>query len=193
MRAEQSLTCLAARKHVQVEIPPADTLRGAEAVAAPRKKSGLVAMVGQPRRFNPSHQWVDKRIKAREFNIQQIDVQTYFFRRTNMNAPGRARSRIDPLLWRHAARTVDLLNDQTGGKFIAAIRGDRAPNASVAQGLPCYRVLDNIERQLHGGALKFPRASPTAVLNRPAGTRARRVAREPHASNRSSAKTRETQ
>ena len=148
MRAEQSLACVAAGAHVQVEITLADTLRGAEAVAAPRKKSGLVAMVGHPRRFNPGHQWVDKRIKARKFNIQQMDVQAYFFRRTNMNALVQARSRTDHPL-RHAAHTMDLLNDQTGAEFIAATRGNRVPNASVAQGLPCYRVLDNIERQLH--------------------------------------------
>ena len=108
MHAEQSIACLKAGKHVQVEIPLADSLAGAEAVAAAQKSSGRVAMVGHTRRFNPSHQWVHKRIASGEFNIQQMDVQTYFFRRTNTNALGQARSWTDHLLWHHAAHTVDL-------------------------------------------------------------------------------------
>jgi 2-hydroxy-4-carboxymuconate semialdehyde hemiacetal dehydrogenase len=88
MHAEQSIACLKAGKHVQVEIPLADTLKGAEEVAALQKRTGLVAMVGHTRRFNPSHQWVHRRVESGEFNIQQMDVQTYFFRRTNMNALG---------------------------------------------------------------------------------------------------------
>ena len=98
MHAEQTLACLKAGKHVQVEIPLADTLKGAEAVAALQKSSGRVAMVGHTRRFNPSHQYVHNKIVAKEFNIQQMDVQTYFFRRTNMNALGQARSWTDHLL-----------------------------------------------------------------------------------------------
>ena len=97
-----------AGKHVQVEIPIADSLKDAEAVVAAQKKTGLVAMVGHTRRFNPSHQFVRKKILADEFHIQQMDVQTYFFRRTNMNALGQARSWTDHLLWHHAAHTVDL-------------------------------------------------------------------------------------
>jgi 2-hydroxy-4-carboxymuconate semialdehyde hemiacetal dehydrogenase len=120
MHADQALQCLRAGKHVQVEIPLADSLKGAEDVDATQKKTGLVAMVGHTRRFNPSHQWVHKRIEAGEFHIQQMDVQTYFFRRTNTNALGQPRSWTDHLLWHHAAHTVDLFRYQTGGEIVQA-------------------------------------------------------------------------
>jgi 2-hydroxy-4-carboxymuconate semialdehyde hemiacetal dehydrogenase len=239
MHAAQALACLNAGKHVQVEIPLCDALKDGEAVAEMQKKTGLVAMVGHTRRFNPSHQWVRQRITAGEYNIQQMDVQTYFFRRTNMNALGQPRSWTDHLLWHHAAHTVDLFayqarspivkanaiqgpihptlgiamdmsiqlktakgaictlslsfnNDgplgtffryigdtgtyiaryddlftgkdekidvskvdvSTNGielqdrEFFAAIRDGREPNASVAQVLPCYQVLQQLEQQL---------------------------------------------
>jgi 2-hydroxy-4-carboxymuconate semialdehyde hemiacetal dehydrogenase len=239
MHAQQALDCMNAGKHVQVEIPLADSLAGAEAVVALQKKTGLVAMCGHTRRFNPSHQWVRRKIVAGELAIQQMDVQTYFFRRTNMNALGQPRSWTDHLLWHHAAHTVDLFAYQTRGEvvacnalqgpihpalgiamdmsiqlksstgalctlslsfnndgplgtffryicdngtyiaryddlidgkdnridvsnvdvsmngielqdreFFAAIREGREPNASVAQVLPCYRVLDRLDRQL---------------------------------------------
>ena len=242
MHAAQTLECLAAGKHVQVEIPLADSLKDAEEVLAAQQKSGLVAMVGHTRRFNPSHQFVHKRILADEFHIQQMDVQTYFFRRTNMNALGQARSWTDHLLWHHAAHTVDLFAYQCGSpivkanavegpihpalgiamdmsvqlkaangaictlslsfnndgplgtffryigdtatyiaryddlftgkdekidvskvevsmngielqdrEFFAAIREGREPNSSVAQVLPCYRVLGALEKQLKAG------------------------------------------
>ena len=126
MHAEQSIACLKAGKHVQVEIPLADSLAGAEAVVALQKKTGLVAMCGHTRRFNPSHQYVHNRIVAGEFNIQQMDVQTYFFRRTNMNALGQARSWTDHLLWHHAAHTVDLFAYQCGSADRAGQRGPGA-------------------------------------------------------------------
>ncbi len=242
MHAAQAIQCLEAGKHVQVEIPLADSLKDAEAVAAMQRKTGLVAMVGHTRRFNPSHQFVHKRILADEFHIQQMDVQTYFFRRTNMNALGQPRSWTDHLLWHHAAHTVDLFAYQArspivkanavqgpihptlgiamdmsiqlksaGGaictlslsfnndgplgtffryigdsatyiaryddlftgkdetidvskvdvsmngielqdrEFFAAIREGREPNASVAEVLPCYRVLAGLEKQLAAG------------------------------------------
>ena len=134
MHAEQSIACMKAGKHVQVEIPLADTLSGAEAVAALQKQTGLVAMCGHTRRFNPSHQYVHKKIKAGEFNIQQMDVQTYFFRRTNMNALGHARSWTDHLLWHHAAHTVDLFAHQTGGEIIQAnaVQGPTNPALGIA-------------------------------------------------------------
>jgi 2-hydroxy-4-carboxymuconate semialdehyde hemiacetal dehydrogenase len=134
MHAEQSIACLKAGKHVQVEIPLADSLKGAEAVAAVQRASGLVAMVGHTRRFNPSHQWVHNKITAREFNIQQMDVQTYFLRRTNMNALGQARSWTDHLLWHHAAHTVDLFAYQTGGEVVQAnaIQGPIHPTLGIA-------------------------------------------------------------
>ncbi len=134
MHAEQSIACLKAGKHVQVEIPLADTLAGAEAVAALQKRTGLVAVVGHTRRFNPSHQYVHNRIAAGEFNIQQMDVQTYFFRRTNMNALGQARSWTDHLLWHHAAHTVDLFVYQTGGEIVQAnaVQGPIHPALGIA-------------------------------------------------------------
>jgi len=241
MHAEQSIACMKAGKHVQVEIPLADSYRGAEAVVATQKQTGLVAMCGHTRRFNPSHQYVHKQITAGKFNIQQMDVQTFFFRRSNINALGQARSWTDHLLWHHAAHTVDLFAYQCGSpivqanamqgpihptlgiamdmsiqlkaangaictlslsfnnegplgtffryigdsatyiaryddlfngkeeridvsevdvsmngielqdrEFFAAIREGREPNASVAQVLPCYRVLDQLEKQLAG-------------------------------------------
>ncbi|WP_120967648.1 Gfo/Idh/MocA family oxidoreductase [Comamonas sp. lk] len=120
MHAEQAIACLKAGKHVQVEIPLADSLKDAQEVAELQKQTGLVAMVGHTRRFNPSHQWVHKKIEAGEFNIQQMDVQTYFFRRTNMNALGQARSWTDHLLWHHAAHTVDLFAYQAGSPIVKA-------------------------------------------------------------------------
>ena len=243
MHAAQAIACLKAGKHVQVEIPLADSLKDAEEVVRLQRQTGKVAMVGHTRRFNPSHQWVHRKIVAREFNIQQMDVQTYFFRRTNMNALGQARSWTDHLLWHHAAHTVDLFAYQTSGtvvaanavqgplhpalgiamdmsiqlkastgaictlslsfnndgplgtffryigdtgtyiaryddlftgkdekidvskvdvsvngielqdrEFFAAIRDEREPNASVAEVLPCYRTLDQLERKLAGQA-----------------------------------------
>jgi 2-hydroxy-4-carboxymuconate semialdehyde hemiacetal dehydrogenase len=238
MHADQSIKAMDAGKHVEVEIPLADSLADAQAVLDKQKETGLVCMVGHTRRFNPSHQYVHNRIKAGEFNIQQMDVQTYFFRRQNMNAKGQPRSWTDHLLWHHAAHTVDLFAYQAGpivqanaiqgpihpdlgiamdmsiqlkaesgaictlslsfnndgplgtffryigdtdtyiaryddlvnGKeeaidvskvdvsmngielqdreFIAAIREGREPNSSVAQVLPCYKVLHDLEQQL---------------------------------------------
>ena len=242
MHAAQSIACLQAGKHVQVEIPLCDVLKDGQAVVQLQKETGKVAMCGHTRRFNPSHQWVRQRIMAGEFHIQQMDVQTYFFRRTNMNALGQPRSWTDHLLWHHAAHTVDLFayqaqspivkanavqgpihpvlgiamdmsiqlkaangaictlslsfnnegplgtffryigttgtylaryDDLYTGKdekidvsgvdvsmngielqdreFIAAIREGREPNASVAQVLPCYEVLHQLDRQLAAG------------------------------------------
>ena len=134
MHAEQTLACLKAGKHVQVEIPLADSLAGAQAVVDEQKKSGLVAMCGHTRRFNPSHQFVHNEITAGRFNIQQMDVQTYFFRRTNTNALGQARSWTDHLLWHHAAHTVDLFAYQCGSKVVQAnaIQGPIHPALGIA-------------------------------------------------------------
>jgi len=242
MHASQTLACLKAGKHVQVEIPLCDVYREGQEVAGLAAQTGKVAMVGHTRRFNPSHQWVNNKIAAGEFNIQQMDVQTYFFRRTNMNALGQARSWTDHLLWHHAAHTVDLFAHQCGSpivkanavqgpihptlgiamdmsiqlkaangaictlslsfnndgplgtffryigdtgtyiaryddlfngkeekidvsqvavsmngielqdrEFFAAIREGREPNSSVAQVLPCYQVLHDLEQQLNAG------------------------------------------
>jgi 2-hydroxy-4-carboxymuconate semialdehyde hemiacetal dehydrogenase len=243
LHASQAIACLEAGKHVQVEIPLADNWADAQAVAALQKQTGLVCMVGHTRRFNPSHQWIHQRTASGELAIQQMDVQTYFFRRTNINALGQPRSWTDHLLWHHAAHTVDLFTYQTGApltvahaiqgplhptlkiamdmsiqlksasgaictlslsfnndgplgtffryicdhgtyiaryddlidgkeqkidvsrvdvsmsgielqdrEFFAAIREKREPNASVAQVLPCYRTLAELERQLIAGS-----------------------------------------
>jgi 2-hydroxy-4-carboxymuconate semialdehyde hemiacetal dehydrogenase len=238
LHAAQALQCLEAGKHVQVEIPLCDRLADGEAVLAKQEETALVAMVGHTRRFNPSHQYIHDKIVAGEAQVQQMDVQTYFFRRRNINAKGEPRSWTDHLLWHHAAHTVDLFAYQAGpivaahaiegphhpelgiamdmsiqlkaesgaictlslsfnndgplgtffryicdtgtwiaryddlftGKeekvdvsqvdvsmngielqdreFVAAIREGREPNASVAQVMPCYRVLDALEKQL---------------------------------------------
>ncbi len=240
IHAAQAIQCLEAGKHVQVEIPLCDRLADGEVVLAKSRESGLVAMVGHTRRFNPSHQYIHNKIKAGELGIQQMDVQTYFFRRKNINAKGEPRTWTDHLLWHHAAHTVDLFAYQAGpivqanaiegpihpelgiamdmsiqlkadsgaictlslsfnndgplgttfryicdrgtwiaryddlvtGKeepvdltgvgistngielqdreFVAAIREGREPNASLAQVMPCYRVLGALEEQLVG-------------------------------------------
>ena len=134
MHAEQTLACLRAGKHVQVEIPLADTLKGAEEVVALQKETGLVAMCGHTRRFNPSHQYVNQQITAGKFNILQMDVQTYFFRRTNTNALGQARSWTDHLLWHHAAHTVDLFAYQANSPIVQAnaVQGPIHPVLGIA-------------------------------------------------------------
>ena len=134
MHAEQTLACLKAGKHVQVEIPLADNLKGAEEVIALQKQTGLVAMCGHTRRFNPSHQYVNQQIMAGKFNILQMDVQTYFFRRTNTNALGQARSWTDHLLWHHAAHTVDLFAYQANSPIVQAnaVQGPIHPVLGIA-------------------------------------------------------------
>ena len=134
IHAAQALQCMAAGKHVQVEIPLADSLSDAESVAATQRRTGLVCMVGHTRRFNPSHQWIHHRTAAGTLRIQQMDVQTYFFRRTNTNALGQPRSWTDHLLWHHAAHTVDLFAYQTGGPVVVAhaVQGPKHPTLGIA-------------------------------------------------------------
>ena len=148
MHAAQTLQCLRAGKHVQVEIPLADSWRDAEEVLKVQKETGLVAMVGHTRRFNPSHQWVHNKIVAGDLNIQQMDVQTYFFRRTNTNALGEPRSWTDHLLWHHAAHTVDLFQYQTGSPVVKAnaIQGPIHPTLGIAMDM-------SIQLQAASGAI----------------------------------------
>ena len=148
MHASQSIACLKAGKHVQVEIPLADSWKDAEEVVRLAKAAGKVAMCGHTRRFNPSHQWVNHKIKAGEFNIQQMDVQTYFFRRTNMNALGQARSWTDHLLWHHAAHTVDLFAYQAGSPIVKAnaVQGPIHPALGIAMDM-------SIQLQAANGAI----------------------------------------
>ena len=148
MHASQSIDCLKAGKHVQVEIPLADSWKDADEVVRIAKEVGKVAMCGHTRRFKPSHQWVTHQIKAGKFNIQQMDVQTYFCRRTNMNALGQARSWTDHLLWHHAAHTVDLFAYQAGSPIVKAnaIQGPIHPTLGIAMDM-------SIQLQAANGAI----------------------------------------
>ncbi|MEJ2416292.1 MAG: Gfo/Idh/MocA family oxidoreductase, partial [Exilibacterium sp.] len=148
LHAAQAIQCMQAGKHVQVEIPLAESLADAEAVDRVQRDTGLMCMVGHTRRFNPSHQWVHKRILTGELKIQQMDVQTYFFRRTNMNALGQPRSWTDHLLWHHAAHTVDLFQYQTGEEVVKAnaIQGPTHPDLGIAMDM-------SIQLQTRSGAI----------------------------------------
>lgn len=134
IHASQAIACMKAGKHVQVEIPLADTWDDAVAVNEMQRKTGLVCMVGHTRRFNPSHQWMNRRLRAGELKIQQMDVQTFFLRRTNTNALGQPRSWTDHLLWHHAAHTVDLFRYQTGDEITIAhaVQGPKHPTLGIA-------------------------------------------------------------
>ena len=134
LHAAQAIQCLKAGKHVMVEIPMADNLADAEALVRVQKETGLVAMAGHTRRFNPSHQWIHNKIKAGELKVQQMDVQTYFFRRTNTNALGKPRSWTDHLLWHHACHTVDLFGYQTGEDIVQVqgMQGPKHPELGIA-------------------------------------------------------------
>jgi len=148
MHAAQGMECMKAGKHVMVEIPIADNLKDAEALVRVQKETGLVAMGGHTRRFNPSHQWVRRKILKGELKIQQMDVQTFFFRRTNMNAMGKPRSWTDHLLWHHAAHTVDLFQYQTGEavSVARAIEGPIHPELKIAMDM-------SIQMKTSGGAI----------------------------------------
>jgi 2-hydroxy-4-carboxymuconate semialdehyde hemiacetal dehydrogenase len=148
IHAAQAMKVLKAGKHVEVEIPMADNLADAEKLAALAAQSGKVAMVGHTRRFNPSHQWVHNRIRSGELKLQQLDVQTYFFRRTNMNALGQPRSWTDHLLWHHAAHTVDLFHHQTGevSSVARAIQGPIHPTLGIAMDM-------SIQLKVNSGAI----------------------------------------
>lgn len=148
MHAAQAIQCLRAGKHVAVEIPLADNWADAQEVVALQQKTGLVAMVGHTRRFNPSHQWIHRKIEQKDLSIQQMDVQTYFFRRTNINALGQPRSWTDHLLWHHAAHTVDLFQYQTGEKVVKAnaLQGPIHPELGIAMDM-------SIQLQTEGGAI----------------------------------------
>lgn len=134
IHAEQGLKAMAAGKHVLIEIPMADTLADSEALVAKQKETGLVAMAGHVRRFNPSHQWVHNKIVAGELSVQQMDIQTYFFRRTNMNAKGEPRSWTDHLLWHHACHSIDLFRYQAGEEVteVHAIQGPTHPDLGIS-------------------------------------------------------------
>ncbi len=148
LHAQQAIQCMDAGKHVQVEIPLADSWADAQAVWQKQDDSGLICMVGHTRRFNPSHQFIHNKIQAGELNIQQMDVQTYFFRRKNINAKGEPRSWTDHLLWHHAAHTVDLFQYQTGQKVVKVngLQGPQHPELGIAMDM-------SIQMQTEEGAL----------------------------------------
>ncbi len=148
MHAAQAIRCMEAGKHVEVEIPLADNWEDALEVDRVQRQTGLVCMVGHTRRFNPSHQWIHSRIEAGELRIQQMDVQTFFFRRENINAKGEPRSWTDHLLWHHAAHTVDLFQYQTGEKVVAVngLEGPHHPDLGIAMDM-------SIQLQTESGAI----------------------------------------
>jgi len=134
IHAAQGEQCMRAGKHVMIEIPMADSLADSERLVRVQRETGVIAMAGHTRRFNPSHQWVHKRIVEGGLTIQQMDVQTYFFRRTNTNALGQPRSWTDHLLWHHACHTVDLFQYQTGQTVSQcfALQGPKHPVLGIA-------------------------------------------------------------
>ncbi|MCB1406259.1 MAG: Gfo/Idh/MocA family oxidoreductase [Rhodobacteraceae bacterium] len=134
MHAEQAIACMRAGKPVLIEIPMADSLEDSRAICEVQTQTGVLAMAGQVRRFNPSHQWIKNKIDAGELKIQQMDVQTYFFRRSNMNAKGEPRSWTDHLLWHHACHTVDLFQYQTGevASECFGLEGPHHPELGIA-------------------------------------------------------------
>ena len=176
MHADQAIACMDAGKHVQVEIPLSDSWADAEAVQKKQQETGLVCMVGHTRRFNPSHQYVHNKIAAGELTIQQMDVQTYFFRRKNMNATGEPRSWTDHLLWHHAAHTIDLFAYQTGKIVTAnALQGPRHPELGIAMDM-------SIQLKSEAGAictlsLSFNNDGPLGTFFRYIGDTATYIAR----------------
>ena len=176
MHAEQAIACMQAGKHVQVEIPLADSWADAEAVVRKQQETGLTCMVGHTRRFNPSHQYVHNRIVAGELALQQLDVQTYFFRRRNINAKGQPRSWTDHLLWHHAAHTIDLFAYQAGKIVQAnAIEGPIHPELGIAMDM-------SIQLKSESGAictlsLSFNNDGPLGTFFRYIGDTATYVAR----------------
>ena len=177
MHASQSIACLKAGKHVQVEIPLCDVYKDGAEVVALQQQTGLVAMCGHTRRFNPSHQYVHQQIKAGAFHVFQMDVQTYFFRRTNMNALGQPRSWTDHLLWHHAAHTVDLFAYQAGSPVVKAnaVQGPIHPTLGIAMDM-------SIQLQAANGAictlsLSFNNDGPLGTFFRYIGDNATYIAR----------------
>lgn len=134
LHAMQAIACMRAGKHVLVEIPMAESLVESEEVVRTQRETGLVAMAGHVRRFNPSHQWLHDKIVAGDLSIQQLEVQTFFFRRSNLNALGEPRTWTDHLLWHHACHTVDLFQYQTGEVAAQAfgLQGPTHPELGIA-------------------------------------------------------------
>jgi len=177
MHHAQTVEALRAGKHVMVEIPMGDSLAGVQDIVDVQRETGLIAMAGHTRRFNPSHQYVHHKIQAGELSILQMDVQTYFFRRTNMNALGQPRSWTDHLLWHHAAHTIDLFQYQTGEKVVQAnaVQGPKHPELGIAMDM-------SIQLKTEGGkictlSLSFNNDGPFGSTFRYIGDTATYIAR----------------
>jgi 2-hydroxy-4-carboxymuconate semialdehyde hemiacetal dehydrogenase len=177
LHAAQAVDTMRAGKHVQVEIPLADSWTDAQRVAATQVDTGLVCMVGHTRRFNPSHQWVHRRVVAGELNVLQMDVQTYFFRRTNMNALGQPRSWTDNLLWHHAAHTVDLFAYQCGADIVEANALAGPVNADLGIPMDMSIQLKSSEGQICTLSLSFNNEGPLGTFFRYIGDTGTYVAR----------------
>ncbi|HIA99266.1 MAG: Gfo/Idh/MocA family oxidoreductase [Gammaproteobacteria bacterium] len=134
VHAEQAEQVMRAGKHVEIEIPISDSLADARRIHAVQKETGLIAMAGHTRRYNPSHQWIQNKIRAGELKLQHLVAQTFFFRRTNINLEGNPRSWVDHLLWHHACHTVDLFQYQTSetASDVFALQGPMHPDLGIA-------------------------------------------------------------
>lgn len=177
MHARQAIMAMDAGKHVEVEIPVADSWADAEAVMAKQKETGLVCMVGHTRRFNPSHQWVKQRIDSGEFTIQAMDIETFFFRRKNMNAKGEPRSWTDHLLWHHSAHSIDLFQYMTGSRVVVAnaIQGPKHPELGIAMDMSIQ--LKTEAGQILTLALSFNNDGPLGTFFRYIGDTGTYIAR----------------
>ena len=166
MHADQAIACMDAGKHVEVEIPLADSLADAEAVFAKQQETGLVCMAGHTRRFNPSHQWVKNKIDAGELTIQAMDVETFFFRRENKNAKGDARSWTDHLLWHHSAHTIDIFQYMTGEAIVEMniLQGPLHPELGIAMDMSIQ--MKTAKSQILTLALSFNNDGPLGTFFR---------------------------
>lgn len=166
MHAAQGIAAMDAGKHVLVEIPMADTLADSQKLVDKQQQTGLIGMAGHVRRFNPSHQWIHNKIKAGDLSIQQLDVQTYFFRRTNMNAKGEPRSWTDHLLWHHACHTVDLFMYQAGEPIAEtyAIQGPQHPDLGIAMDMSI--LMKTVSGKLCTLSLSFNNDGPLGTFFR---------------------------
>lgn len=177
MHASQAIAAMDAGKHVEVEIPVADSWADAQAVMAKQKETGLVCMVGHTRRFNPSHQWVKQRIDSGDFNIQAMDIETFFFRRKNINAKGEPRSWTDHLLWHHSAHSIDIFQYMTGSKVIAGhvLQGPKHPELGIAMDMSIQ--LKTEAGQILTLALSFNNDGPLGTFFRYIGDTGTYIAR----------------
>ena len=177
VHASQAIACLDAGKHVEVEIPLCDNLADGRAVVEAQERSGKVAVCGHTRRFNPSHQWVRNRITAGDYSIQHMDVQTFFFRRTNTNALGEPRSWTDHLLWHHAAHTIDLFQYQAGSPVVAAQAMQGPIHADLGIAMDMSIQLRTEAGQLCTLALSFNNDGPFGTFFRYIGDTGTYIAR----------------